>query len=447
MDLTILRCFIMRHKLAAILVIGVIVRLILMPISAHPFDVSVWYSLSENILKDGPLSLQAFPPLWYHYMMVPIAYGYSWLSGVLSTGAIPMTSIPAALDFYPAFNLQYVPGLLFNFIVKIPFLISDIALAVLLYKIVEEITKSKGLAEKAAILWFLNPFVIWISAGWGMWDTLPALFSLMAFFFLLKKKFALSAVSLSLGVASKLYPALFLVPIVIYILRVNPVNVRVKNCLAFFSVFIAVSLLLFLPYLGQITSFFGGYFLPSPAASDAITDPVVNPLGFGLTYWSVYLLNRLINIPVSSEFFSFATLLSVLMVVVSLLLVFWKTRKLAINKPTYDLALMMLLPLIALFLSYRIICEQWFVWLLPFLVILYVGGRVKRSLFWGASAVALLYSVLNCPLPFFFLPLAPWYSNSLLTMVNAIWTVEPVRIITLAVLGCIFSVILSPDST
>jgi len=164
MDLTILRCFILRHKLAAILVIGIIVRLILMPISAHPFDVSVWYGLSENILKDGPLSLQAFPPLWYHYMMVPIAYGYSWLSGVLSTGAIPMTSIPTALDFYPAFNLQYVPGLLFNFIVKIPFLISDIALAVLLYKIVEEITKSKGLAEKAAILWFLNPFVIWISA-------------------------------------------------------------------------------------------------------------------------------------------------------------------------------------------------------------------------------------------------------------------------------------------
>jgi hypothetical protein len=375
-------------------------------------------------------------------MMVPIAYGYSWLSGVLSTGAIPMTSIPAALDFYPAFNLQYVPGLLFNFLVKIPFLISDIALALLLYKIVEELTKSKGLAEKAVILWFLNPFVIWISAGWGMWDTLSALFSLMSFFLLLKKKLALSAVSISLAVALKLYPALFLVPIAIYILKVNPVNVRVKNCLAFFSVFSAVSLLLFLPYLGQITSFFTGYFLPSPTAPGASTDPIVNPLGFGLTYWSVYLLNRLINIPVSSEFFSFTTFLSVIMVVVSLLLVFWKTCKLTINKSAYDLALIMLLPVIALFLSYRIICEQWFVWILPFLVILYVGGRVKRSLFWGASAVALLYSVLNCPLPFFFLPLSPWYSNSLLKMVNAFMSVEPVRIITLAVLGCIFSVIL-----
>jgi len=353
-----------------------------------------------------------------------------------------MTSIPTALDFYPSSNLQFVPGLLFDFVVKIPFLISDIALALLIYKIVQELTKSKGLSEKAAIIWFLNPFVIWISAGWGMWDTLPALFSIMAFYFLLKKKFALSAVGLSLGVASKLYPALFLVPIAIYILRVNPVKDRVRNCLAFFSVFITVSLLLFLPYLGQISSFFSGYFLPSAGVSSAITDPVVNPLGFGLTYWSVYLLNQLINISVNSELFSFGTLLSVALVFVSLLLVFWKTSKLTINKPTYDLAVMMVLPVIALFLSYRIICEQWFVWLLPFLVILYVDGQVKKSLFWGASAVALLYSVLNCPLPFFFLPLSPWYANSLLTMVYAIWAVEQVRIITLSLLGLSFSVIL-----
>ena len=443
MDLTILRCFVLRHKLAVILVLGVIVRLILMPISAHPLDVSIWYNISENILKNGAFSLQAFPPLWYHYMLVPIAYSYDWLSGVLSTSAVPMASIPAELNFYPSFNIQYIPGLLFNFIVKIPFLLSDIALALLLYKIVEELTKSKGLAEKAAIFWFLNPFVIWISAGWGMWDTLPALFSLLAFYLLLKKKIAFSAVSISLGVASKLYPALFLVPIAIYILKVSPVKVRVKDTLTFLSVFVIVSLLLFLPYLSQIISFFSSYFLPSAAViSVAITDPVVNPLGFGLTYWSVYLLNRLINIPVSSGVFSFATILSVLLVAASVVFVFWKSGRLIITKSAYDLALIMLLPVIALFLSYRIICEQWFIWLIPFLLIFYASGHVKRSLFWGVSAVALLYSVLNCPFPFFFLPLAPWYANSLLVMVHAIWAVEPFRITVLAVLGCIFSIIL-----
>ncbi|MBE3115800.1 hypothetical protein IMZ68_01215, partial [Candidatus Bathyarchaeota archaeon] len=248
MGFTKLPRFVSEHKLATILFVGIVARVVLMPISAHPFDVYAWYNISSNILQNGPLTLQGFPPLWYHYMMIPVAYSYGWLSGVFSSGAIPMSSLPSALNFYPAYNIQYVPGLLFNSVVKIPFLISDVAIAFLLYKIVEELTHSKGLAEKAAFLWFLNPFVIWISAGWGMWDTLPALFSLVAFFFLLRKKYALSAVFLSLGVASKMYPALFLVPIAIYLLKSSPVGAKWKNCLQFFSVFTITSVLLFLPY-------------------------------------------------------------------------------------------------------------------------------------------------------------------------------------------------------
>jgi hypothetical protein len=393
-----------------------------MPISAHPFDVYVWYSISMNILKNGPFSLQSFPPLWYHYMMIPIAYSYSWLAGIFSTRAIPMASLPSALNFYPSFNVQFVPGMLFNFVVKIPFLISDVAIAFLLYKIVEELTNNKGLAEKAAFLWFLNPFVIWISAGWGMWDTLPALFSLVAFFFLLKKRYALSAVFLSLGVASKLYPALFLVPIAVYLFKSSPVGDRWKNCLKFFSVFTAATVLLFLPYFGKITSFFAGFFVSNPAASGAVANQVTNPVAFGLSYWSLYQLNRLLNLPVTAEFVSFASIASIVLVAVALVV--------------------MLLPVLAFFLSYRIICEQFFVWAIPFLVILCVGGRVKEAFYWAASIVALLYAVLNCPLPFFFLPLAPRYTNILLGMVHAIWAVEPLRIVTLAVLGCVFSILL-----
>ena len=134
-----IRSTIAKNKLASILAIGIAVRLVLMPISAHPFDVYAWYASSLSLVKNGPFTLQSFPPLWYHYMMIPIAYGYNWLSGILSWGgAIPMTSIPSALNFYPDFNVLYVPGMLFDTLVKIPFLISDIAITFLLYKIVEE---------------------------------------------------------------------------------------------------------------------------------------------------------------------------------------------------------------------------------------------------------------------------------------------------------------------
>lgn len=430
------------HKLATILILGIIVRVILMPISAHPFDMYIWYKISNNILQNGPLTLQNFPPLWYHYMMIPIAYSYKWLSGFFSSGAIPMASITPALNFYPSFNILYVPGLLFNSVVKIPFLISDISITFLLYKIVNELTNNKGLAEKAAFLWFLNPFVIWISAGWGMWDTLPALFSLLALFFLLKKKIAFSAVCLSLGVASKLYPALFLFPIAIYLLKSSPAETKWKNCVKFFSFFSIASLLLFLPYLGKLTTFFGGFLMTNPAVSGTVANPNVSPLSFGLTYWSLYLLNRLLLVPISTGFVSFVSVASVLIVAVALMLVYWKIAKMTLQKTAYDLSLVMLLPVLALFLSYRFVSEQWFIWALPFLVILHAGGRIKGALFWGASIVALLYAVLNCPLPFFFLPLTPWYTSTLLSMVYAVWAIEPVRIVLLASLGVLFSFLL-----
>jgi hypothetical protein len=253
----------------------------------------------------------------------------------------------------------------------------------------------------------------------------------------LRKKYALSAVFLSLGVASKLYPALFLVPIAIYLFKSSPVGDKWKNCLKFFSVFTIATVLLFLPYLGMIPSFFTGFFLPHFSASGSAAFEA-----FGLTYWSLYWLNQLLNLPVTAGFVSFLSVASVVLVVVALLLVYWRISKMTFQKPTYDLAFVLLLPVFAFFLSYRIICEQFFVWALPFLVILCVGGRVKGALYWAASIVALLYAVLNCPLPFFFLPLAPWYTNTLLGMVYAVSAIETVRIVLLAVLGCVFSILL-----
>jgi len=431
-----------KHKLASIFVIGILIRIVLMPISAHPYDVYSWYDVSTRILKNGPLSLQGFPPLWYHYMMVPVAYSFSWLSGISSSGVIPVTSLPLALNFYSSYNVQYVPGLLFDTVVKFPFLISDIMVAFLLYKIVAELTKSKGLAEKAAFLWFLNPFVIWISAVWGTWDTLPAFTSLVAFYFLLKKKIVFSAVFIALGVALKLYPVLFLVPIGIYLLKSSSVEDKWKNCLKFFSVFAMATFLLFLPYLGTIASSFSSYFVQNPSTSGAITNPISYPVGFGLSYWSIYLLNRLINLPVTAGFVSLASTVSIILVALALGIVYWKTSKIAFEKSVYNLVLVLLLPLFALFLSYRQICEQYFIWAIPFLIILLIGNRIKPVYFWAASIVALLYALLNLPFPFFFLPLAPWYTNSLVGMVHAFWAIESARIVTLSALGCIFSILL-----
>jgi hypothetical protein len=428
--------------LACILSVGILIRLILIPICSHPFDVYAWYRISNNILQNGPFALQYFPPLWYHYMMIPIAYAYDWLTGVFHTGAISMSSIPSALNFYPSFNIQYVPGLLFNSVVKFPFLISDILVTLLLYKIANELTSNKGLAEKAALLWFLNPFVIWISAGWGMWDTLPALFSLAAFYFILKKKYVLSAVCISLGVVCKLYPLLFIIPILIYIRKTSIDSQRWHNSLKFFLPFLALSISLFIPYLGMITNFFSGYFFPTSQTSALINGQVDNPLGFGLSYWALYLLNRIFNFAISNSIVSFASIFSIALFGICLIFSYWKTGKIKIKKPAYDLALIMCLPLGLLFLTQRIICEQFFMWLIPFLIILLIHGKIKNLHYWGLSVIALLYAILNCPFPFFFLPLTPWGTNDLLNMANFMLSNETLRISLLSFSGLAFSVLL-----
>ncbi len=156
-----------------------------------------------------------------------------------------------------------------------------------------------------------------------------------------------------------------------------------ENCLEVFFCFSSLlRFLLFLPYMGMITSFFSNYFLPSTSLSGAVANQVNSPLGFGLTYWSLYLLNRLINLPITSAFVSFVDCFDwvcVCCIGVCLL----ANEQNEFSKPTYDLALVMLLPVLALFLTYRIICEQFFIWALPFLVILCIGGQVKASYYWG----------------------------------------------------------------
>lgn len=408
-----------------------------MPITAHPFDVYAWYRLSTGIVQNGPIGVQIFPPLW-GYMLTPIAYGYDWLSKIAPVwmGAYSMNSLPSAFNPDPTVVIAQVPGVLFNFAVKVPFLISDVLMTLLLYKIVVEYTNNRKLAEKGALLWFLNPLVIWISAAWGMWDTLPALLSMASVFFLVKKKIAFSAVCLSLSVALKLYPALFLVPIAFFLFRTDRAN-RWKNIARFLSVFSVSSLLLFVPYLNYIANFFVGSFgANSGVAAGSGGTPI------SLSYWSVASLNLLLNIPVNNVAIQVASTLSTVLVVVFIGLSYWKTSKFTFQKPIFDLFAAFLLSLLALFLSYRMVLEQWILWVLPFIVFFSAIGKVKSSLFWAVSFVAFVFAAFNCLLPLFFLPLAPWVGDVLLPMITWMISVWQQRIIFLAVLSIMFSSLL-----
>jgi Gpi18-like mannosyltransferase len=378
-----------------------------MPFFAHPFDMYGWYIVTNDMVKIGPLAkVYIFPPMW-EYTVIPLAYLYHWLSTIFHIEAIPVNAIPVELN--PGWNINYVPGPLFNFVIKVPLLISDVLVAFILYKVIEELTKKRIAAERTAFLWFLNPFLIWISSGWGQYDTLPTLFATASFLLLIRRKTKSSAICLAVSVLYKLYALLFLVPIFIFFLRVWKPKWR-REWLKFLFVFLLFCALIESPQLwllwsqnllSQLWGFTSYYYTPTP---------FFGFFGFGLTYWTISLL-----VPLDVNFL---TLIMDGMIMCILALTFSVIGKSKFGRVYSDLAASELSCLVALFLSFRIICEQYFVWALPFFVIVCIEGRVKSWLYGASSLIALVYAQKN--FPFYLLPAYPWIGNALVQMARLV---------------------------
>jgi Gpi18-like mannosyltransferase len=338
--------------------------------------------------------------------MIPLAYLYHWLSTVLYAQAIPVSSLSAELN--PGWGIECIPGVLFNSVIKIPLVVSDTVTAFLMYKIVEALTNKQRLAEGAATLWFLNPFLIWISTGWGMFDTLPTLFAVASLMLLIKNKVKASATFLAISALYKLYAILFLIPFSIFLFRTCKPNWQ-RKWLSFIGTFIAVCILVDAPRLW----FFGKFlFLDIPDVSTGFPTPppFLGLFGFGLTYWSISLL-----IPLNRMF---STILTRALTVIFVIVTFITNEKSKFNESYFDLVASVLSWVVAIYLSYSIICEQYFVWALPFFVIVCIEGRIKKWLYGASSIIALAYTQKNFPL--YLLPAYPWIGDTLVRMARLV---------------------------
>jgi len=378
-----------------------------MPFFAHPFDIYGWYIVAGEMVKIGPFAkVYIFPPLW-EYTVIPLAYLYHWLSTIFHMEAIPVNAIPVELN--PGWNIKYVPGPLFNFVIKIPLLISDILATFIVYKAVEELTEKLIDAQRAAFLWFLNPFLIWISCGWGEYDTLPTLFAAASFLLLIRRRTKFSAICLAISALYKLYALLFLVPIFIFFLRMWRTSWR-REWLKFLFVFLLFCVLVGSPQLWllwsqnsllQLVGFSSYFYTPTS---------FFGFFGFGLTYWTISLLMPLdVN---------FQTLIMDGVMLCIMALTFSVIGKSRFGRVYSDLAASELSCLVALFLSFRIICEQYFVWALPFFIIVCIEGRVKKWLYGASSIVALIYAQKN--FPFYLLPAYPWIGSTLVQLARLV---------------------------
>ncbi len=175
----------------------IVLQLIVAPLGGDPHDMNYWVATGWLIVSEGKnpyLNLSfcdyTYPPLW-----MGIIASYYALASMLVGSHNPWLG---ATD------------LVFYFFLKLPLIIASSALTLTIYGIVNKLTGDRGRSRLAASLWLLNPYVIWSVGVSGMFDVIPALFSLIAIWFLLRGNDELSALMLGLGVSSKTYPLLFL---------------------------------------------------------------------------------------------------------------------------------------------------------------------------------------------------------------------------------------------
>lgn len=380
------------HKLWAVLLSGLVLRLILAPFLAQPSDTYSWYFFGEGFLNGGQSFSSFFDPYRYALFLfaIPATAAFNVVSRIVPTFSILVSSLNPSLN--PGQGITIIPGVVFDFLVKLPLIASDTVISLLLYKIVMKYRNNEQLALSAVTMWFLNPLVIWISSGWGTFDTLPALFTVIALFLVLEGKFELSAVSLVLAVAMKYYAAVLFVPVIILTFGSR----GLKGTLKVISLAICLGAIMFLPFLTQNLGYNSLVVLGNSSGL----------FYSGLSFWTaITLFER--NFPIDA--FSYSLLVSSLGV-----FYYWVWRHRSRKDFTF-LVSCFVIPILLVLLLFRFVGEDFLVWMLPLAVPLVDADSAGKRLYWALSAIALVSSLTDSLLPYYLLPMSNWIGGFLIT--------------------------------
>lgn len=229
---------------------------------------------------------------------------------------------------------------------KVPFIIFDIAIGILLSLIVQ-----LQYQKKALLLWLFNPLSIWVSSAIGQFDIYLTFFLTLSFYFVRKDRFYLAALALGAGIATKSAPFLLL-PLLLGL------AVSFKSALKI--VFLSL-----LPYVITVTP----YLLSDNFTKNALFTPQMNKIFYA-------------NIPLSGNEY--------ILIVPSLMLFFYLIYFLR-ERTKEDFLHFSILILLSV-LTFTHFHIQWFLWVTPFLII-YSFNYWNKQVKW--STIGLAVSVIS----------------------------------------------------
>ena len=158
--------------------------------------------------------------------------------GITSVGYPPPWSLILGLVYLVTYKI--IPSLiLYNLAIKIPIIIANICLAYLVAKILGKLGAKDKVSRNGWLFMLFNPFLLLVSSAWGQFDSVVALFSLLALLFLSEDRQIGSAVLLALAISFKPTALPLVLAILIY-LQGKPF----QRIIQYFAAFFVCSLLL-----------------------------------------------------------------------------------------------------------------------------------------------------------------------------------------------------------
>ena len=295
--------------LAAVLTLGLVVRVVLIPIT-HGQDFAVWDKATSATLRG--INVYAHHP---HYPGGPYAY------------------FPLYLDLeLPMQWLRHLTGAPFTILGKLPVLAADVAIALLIHAEVMDRRDDQRLAAGAAALFFLNPLVLYNGAYYGRFDSLGCALLLLALR-QLRRGSRRAAWSYAAAVAAKTFPGFLLAGV----LRAAPRR-RAQIGIALVVVIGALSA----PYLGTL----------KPYLADIFWDDT-NKAPQGMSWQRL-----LLHVVDSDE----ARLISYLLLALFVMATVWLSAVTDLDRYT-------VVTLILFLLLSKVVLEQYLMWPLPWIIV------------------------------------------------------------------------------
>lgn len=364
-----------------LITIGLSIRLVFAFFTKDPWDMNAWMSIGSAIYSGlNPYTLTSnalvYPPMW-------------GLFCTLSHFAYTVTANP----------------FVFYFTIKLPIIIADITIALLLKKIVQDLTNNPKKAQFALIIYLFNPVTIVFSGLWGMFDAIPALFTFLSVYYLSRTDYLKSGITLGIGISFKgFFPALLLPFFIFYLFKKDN---KLMMCLRYLLYTIFIPMLISIPFVINTLSSYTGSLIYH-----------LDKIPQNLTYWfSIRLFSDVIEVPANtinalgSYFFITAFLLMYILILKSFGNIF--SRKKNINN-TQILLRTSLQILFAFLVTSSTVSEQYLIWTLPLLATyLTVYNLSLKPYYFLLSSLNILFISLNVGLNFFnpLIEMPQWWIN------------------------------------